>query len=79
MYYKDFFFLEIPNKPERFIKYKSRWETEEELFSRIKEWMRGEKISDGELINIETIYKSTIYGDRDIESKTKGFRLWVRE
>ncbi|MBH0601298.1 hypothetical protein J3T28_21775 [Salmonella enterica] len=78
MYYKDFILQEIQNPPERFIKSKTREETKEELFGRIKEWMREEKLSDNEIINVETLRKLSVTG-YDIGSRTTGFRLWIRD
>ncbi|EEE2004242.1 hypothetical protein CI266_004652 [Salmonella enterica subsp. enterica serovar Kotte] len=77
MYYKDFILQEIQNAPERFIKSKTRMETEEELFGRIKAWMSEDKISDNEIINVETLSESSIVA-YDMRTKTKGFRIWVR-
>lgn len=77
MYYKDFILQEIQNAPERFIKNKTRIETEEELFGRIKAWMSKEKISDIEIINVETLSESAIIA-YDMSTKTTGFRLWIR-
>ncbi|EPP3206083.1 hypothetical protein ACT9DO_004446 [Salmonella enterica subsp. enterica serovar Catumagos] len=78
MYHKDFILQEIQNPPERFIKSKTREETKEELFGRIKEWMREEKLSDNEIINVETLRNLSVTG-YNIESRTTGFRLWIRD
>ncbi|EBW2268535.1 hypothetical protein J9E33_002410 [Salmonella enterica] len=78
MYYKDFILQEIQNPPVRFIKSKTREETKEELFGRIKEWMREEKLSDNEIINVETLRNLSVTG-YNIESRTTGFRLWIRD